>query len=106
MGAAASLDTSQTMSNKVHPSNNQAHDPLASIVAGLANMEATSDETFLHLLNSNPAAKATLKRLGYIKASEQQAHIEAKLPPELEQFTILKETPKVAAAIFSSEGTQ
>jgi hypothetical protein len=87
------------MPTKVHPAPNHAPDPLGSIVAGLASMEATSDETFLHLLNSNPAAKATLKRLGYIKASEQQAHGEAKLPPELEQFVILKEIPKVAAAL-------
>ena len=87
------------MSTKVHPSSNQTSTIPASIVAGLASLDATSYEIFQNLLEANPAAKATLKSLGYVKASAQQAHGAAKLPPELEQFTILKETPKVATAL-------
>ena len=56
-------------------------------------------------MKTDPAAMDTLHGLinalggGTPTEQQQKAHADAKLPPELEQFTILKETPKVAAAL-------
>ena len=86
--------THNRMSTKVYPTPSQAPpNPLASAVAVLASMDASSDKSFLKLLDSNPAAKATherlVRRLGYVQASKQQL---APSQPTYAQFTNLKET--------------
>ena len=86
--------THNRMSTKVYPTPTQAPpNPLASVVAILASMDASSDKSFLKLLDSNPAAKATherlVRRLGYVQASKQQL---APSQPTYAQFTNLKET--------------
>ena len=97
------------MSTKVYPTttpnpNQATSNPVASVLAILANMDASADVAFIKALASNPPAKITLerlvRRLGYTKASKQhrKAFIagQANPPPDLAQFTKLRETQQEA----------
>ena len=93
MGAAASLNTSQG------PINAFPEGSLPQFVRLFGRIQPGLYNVLLKEMTKDPAALDTLHglitALGYVKPTE---HGDAKLPPELEQFTILKETPKVAAA--------
>lgn len=115
MGAAASFDTSNVDNT---PITSFPDGSLPQLLDVLGRIDASMYDQVNQALSNHPAALATLQGLGYSKESkdgkdskaseqrvptraeqQQPVHVEAKLPPELEQFIILKEMPPVAAAL-------
>ena len=88
------------MSSKVHPApQNLSPD---TIVASLAGFDSSAVEAFQQAFSACPAAVKFLNLLGYNQPPEKPTHDAAKLPPQLENFSILKESPSVAAALTNT----
>ena len=87
---------------KISPTDSQFTD-LETIEMGityLKNLHPILRKAFSIALATDPNAMATFdlltKDMGYMKAEH---HVEAKLPPELENFNVIKDTDSVAAVL-------
>ena len=76
--------------------SNPGSTPVELLIRLLERANPTFDQDATNALAGNPSAIATLGRLGFVP---KEAHHEAKLPPELLNFPILKEAPNVEAAL-------
>jgi hypothetical protein len=87
------------MSRKVHPA---PRDTLTQLVDALAAVQPDDYAALQTRLLANTAAMRTLEGAGFVPQDSREPDHDAKLPPELEDFTILKAGPAVAAALSNA----
>ena len=86
--------------NNNNNNNNNDDDPIQLGLSFLKDLNPSIMSTFAKAIAADPTALAAVtslvQHLGFVDAA---AHVEAKLPPELENFNVLKEEKNVAAAL-------
>ena len=87
MGAAGSINMTSELVTA--DTVQQIVDCLATLSPDLLSMVSTA-------IHNNPNAISNLKKMGFIPEAE---HVAAKLPPQLRNFSIIKEAETVAAAL-------
>eukprot|EP00946_MAST-07B_sp_MAST-7B-sp1_P003724 g3724.t1 len=84
---------------KVHP---VLVDPLTQLVDALAAVQPEDYAALQTRILANAAALRTLEGAGFAPQDSREPDHDAKLPPELEGFTTLKDSPAVAVALSNA----